>query len=315
MDEFSPAEAALEGVRLPRERPAAVLWWWAGYVVATVIQFAVSLAPPFQTLQGLSPLIQAQWEAAQQNPGDAAITQRLVALLLQAAPAFLLFAGVTLLLQMVLSTAVLRAVLRPAERAFGALRLSMDEVRQLGLSLIVLAVGLTYLFAVTLAMSVVLGLLQTIVPTFVLSFIAFAVLVVAIAYPAVRLSLAPAMTLADGRISVRRAWTLTQGQFWSLFGAYLIAIATALALLAARWAILQMVVVIAGGPVSVAEPKTLLGLLAPTTLVVVLFNALVAALLGAIATAPMAAAFRQLTGRVGAPPPMRPVTGSPWAKP
>ena len=264
MSEFSSTEAALEGLRVSRERPLAVVWWWAAYVLVAVLEFGISLLPTFRRLESMTPLIQAQYDAVQQNPSDMLLAQRLLALLGQAAPAFLLFAAVVLILQMVLSTAVLRAVLRPAESRFGYLRLSMDEIRQLGLSLIMVAAGMLYLFVIATAASVVLSLLQPILPPLLVSLLATATLLVALIYPLVRLSLAPAMTLADGRVSFLRAWILTKGQFWSLFGTYLIAFAVVFALLAARYAILRVVEILTHAPINgIAEPQTLPGLFSP----------------------------------------------------
>src|ERR1700761_8118728 len=109
MSDFSPSEAALEGLRITRERPVAVLWWWLAYVAVSVVEFAVSLLPPFKALQDAGPEINAHLVALQQNPHDAVANQQLATALGHVAPAFILFALLVLVLQAALWTAVLRA--------------------------------------------------------------------------------------------------------------------------------------------------------------------------------------------------------------
>jgi hypothetical protein len=319
MSEFSPTEAALEGLRISREHPAAVLWWWAAYLLASLVQIGLSSLAPFRRLMVIYPDLKAASDTVRAAPADAAAAQHLMSLLGQAAPPLITFAAATLLMQMVLSTAVLRAVLRPAERGIGYLRLSIDEVRQLGLALLVAAGVIVYGFLVSLASELVLavltGLLGTVLPQAVLVFAAFALVVAAFAYPAVRLSLAPAMTLADGRISLLRAWALTRGRFWPLFGAYAIALAIAGVL----WLAVTLPVDIALGLLAGRTGPTAItsfgDLATPVVLAALVVSSLLSALLGAVMTAPFASAFRQITGRVGAPAPTsaRAGAGSPWS--
>ncbi len=314
MSEFSPTEAALEGLRISRERPVAVLWWWAAYLVIGLIHIGLSSMAPFNTLASTYPELQAASDAARANPADLAATQHVMALLGQTLPALAVFAGVTLACQMVLSTAVLRAVLRPAEHRFGYLRLSLDELRQLGLALLVGLAVIGYMFLVSIASGLVLGLLSGFVPPAALGIVAFALVIAAFIYPTVRLSLAPAMTLADGRVSFFRAWTLTQGRFWPLFGAYALALAIAAVLWMAVALPAGMALKLAAGR---ADPTMIGGikdLAAPLPLIAFFVGSLIQALVATVMTAPIASAFRQITGRVGAPPPVRSCSSSPWGQ-
>ncbi len=317
MSEFSPTEAALEGLRITRERPIAVLWWWAAYVIAALVQIGVSALPPFNHLAAVLPDLQAASIAVQQNPTDAAASQHFMGLIGRSAPAFVAFAALVLLIQMILSTAVLRAVLRPAERAAGYLRLSLDEVRQLGLALLMFAAFVAYAFVVSLASGVVVGVLGMFLGKAlpILGGLAFALVTVAFIYPVVRLSLAPAMTLADGRISFMRSWALTQGRFWPLFGAYIVAFIIAFALWAAIYTLVAILLLVSGVDAKAAAESGAAMRFSPVFVALLLANGLLGALISVIVTAPMASAFRQITGRVGAQLQSRATAGSPWGQP
>lgn len=318
MSDFSSTEAALEGLRLTRERPVALLWWWAAYVVAVLIQFGLGALPGFRSLADQLQALQLQSKLLQQNPDNAATASSFAASLGHVLPLVLVFAACVLLLQMILSTAILRAVLRPAESAFGYLRLSIDELRQFGLALIVLAAFLAYTFAVLIVSAFVLSILGSLIggaqSPAVLGALSFVILVVAYLYPAVRLSLAPAMTLADGRISFLRAWRLTEGRFWPLLGAYLIAFLLSIALWVAANAVGFIVTMLLGRGQPIMS-QTFADLARPAPIAILLLNSLFSALMGATVTAPLASAFRQITGRVGAPPVAKTSTsGSPWGQ-
>jgi len=315
MSDFSPTEAALEGLRISRERPLAVLWWWAAYVLVGVLHIALASIAPFDRLAAAYPDLLAASDAARANPTDVAASQHAMLLFAQVLPALTGLAAVTLVAQMVFSTAVLRAVLRPAEQRFGYLRLSTDEARQLGLALLITVAVIGYSFMVSLASGLLLGLLAAFLPPALLGLLAICIVLVAFAYPGVRLSLAPAMTLADGRISFLRAWALTKGQFWPLLGAFVLALAIAAVLWLAVTAPIGLALKLAGGRSDPAVISGFKDLAAPLPLLALVVGSLVQALVAAIITAPIASAFRQIAGRVGAPPAARPgATGSPWSQ-
>jgi hypothetical protein len=314
MSEFSSTDAALDGLRVSREHPLAVLWWWGAYAAAALVELGVSTLPPFRRMAALMPQMQAEAQAVQANPSDPAATAHYLSLLGQAAPAILAFAAVALVMHVVLMTGVLRAVLRPTDRAVGYLRLSMDEARQVGLALIAVVVFLGYAFVVSLISTFVTAVVGGIVGGGALAFafggLVFVGVALAFLYPAVRLSLAPAMTFADGRISLFRSWALTRGRFWPLFGAYLVAGTFAVMIMGFVLVAGMIVSSRVGGP----PLDDAAGLLSPLKIGLFLFNALFAALLGAVTTAPGASAFRQLTGRMGAPAVSSTSSGSPWGQ-
>ena len=313
MSEFSSTDAALEGLRVSREHPVAVLWWWGAYVVAAVIEFAVATLPPYRRLAAIMPELQSQATAIQQNPADPAAMTRYFSLIGEAAPPMLAFAALTVVIHTVLVTAVLRGVLRPSDRSLGYLRLSLDELRQIGLALLMIAVFLAYAFVVSIVSAFITAVLSGLLGgggPFVTGALMFVLVALAFLYPAVRLSLAPAMTFADGRISLFRSWALTRGRFWQLFGAY--AVAGAFAVMIIGFVLIAGRIV-ASRP-SAVSPQSFADLLSPLAIGFFLFNGLFGALFGAVTTAPGASAFRQLTGRVGAPAVQKSTSGSPWGQ-
>jgi hypothetical protein len=304
MSQFSPSDAALEGFRLTRERPLFVLIWAIVRVVFSFASLGLLFSLGGSTFQQL---VQLENGAAKTAPELA------LPLIQQLIPLGLLIVIVTLLFYAVIYTAVLRAILRPADKPFAYLRLSLDEARQFGLALI----AFLLFFAYILASSIVSGLLIALSNGLGQAGAALQVLVVfgliaAFIYPLVRLSLAPAMTFADGRMSLLRSLPVTKGHFWSMFGAY--ALAAVLAIVVTLLAAVIFMFII--GAVGIAQgglsalpammgamqpdDMTLKGFLAPLRIVNLVFNALLGTLAYLIMFAPAAAIFRELTGRVGA---------------
>jgi hypothetical protein len=304
MSRFSPSDAALEGFRLTREQPLFVLIW---AIVRAVFSFA-SLALLFglggSTFQQL---VKLENGAAKTSPELA------LPLVQQVMPLMLLIIIVSLVFYAVIYTAVLRAILRPADKAFAYLRLSIDEARQFGLALIAFVLFFAYILVSTIVSGLLIslssGLGQAGVAVRIL--IVFA-LIAAFVYPLVRLSLAPAMTFAEGRISLFRSLPVTKSQFWSMFGAYVLAavLAIVVTLLAAVifMFIIGAVGMAQGGLSALSalmgamqpDDMTLTAFLAPLRLINLVFSALLGTLAYLIVFAPAAAIFRDLTGRVGA---------------
>ena len=138
----------------------------------------------------------------------------------------------------------------------------------------------------------------------------FVALFVAFLYPAVRLSLAPSMTFADGRISLFRSWPLTAGQFWGLFGAYVLATVLALLVLMLTFVIFAALALSLKAvtkdqfdliaAMSTPATMTMQTLFTPSRLVFLVFNALCTTLFFVLTGSVAPAAFRLLSGRTGA---------------
>lgn len=303
MSDFSPTDAALEGFRITRERPAALLVWAVMFFAWGVLQQAALVG------SGLGPLM----DRLRTSFGDLSPQTQasLSPELFRNLPLLLLFSGLGLAFTVVMTTAVFRAVLRPADGRFGYLRLSIDEARQIALMAFALGCGVVYLFLVALVTAIIGGIAQGIGgPGSVLINIGLSLATLcALVYPAVRLSLAPAMTFADGRISLFRSWALTKGRFWPLLGAYLMAFALALVVFLLSFVIFNLAATLAGG--GQPDVTSLKAYFTPLTWTALIFNGAISALVSTITLSPAAAAFRQISGRVGAPR-TAPTGGSPW---
>jgi hypothetical protein len=317
MSRFSPSDAALEGFRLTRERPWAVLAWAGARLVisgATMLAYIAS--------GGRAAFDEV---AALQASGRVLTPEATEALLGRIAPSFLLFSLVGLFSYALFYTAVLRAVLRPQDKAFAYLRLSLDEARQFALAVILFLVFFCASFLVALAWSVGAalahgpGALGTLV-----QLLAGLGLAGALIYAAVRLSLAAAMTFSERRLVIFASLPLTRGQVWSLLGAYVLgSVLTLVVILLA--AVIFMFVVGAIGlaqdgatgfsalmDMAQSQASTLSGMLGPLQLAKLVFNALLTTLGFVILTAPSAAIYRELKG-LAAPPGSVRDPANPWA--
>ena len=130
-----PSDAALEGFRLTRERPIAVLIWAAVrlvYGIASLLLLVGISGPAVQQL------------AAMENSAAAPTPAEVMPLTAQLAPAGFAILILSLIFYSVVYTAVLRAILRPADQAFAYLRLSVEELRQFGLAAIIFALCFVY---------------------------------------------------------------------------------------------------------------------------------------------------------------------------
>jgi hypothetical protein len=209
---FSPTEAALVGVRLSRERPRAVFLWALWFCLFPIFLSLIAAL----LLGGKS---RELLEAARLSPNDPAEFDKLLGKLwLYVAVAYPLW----LVFQSAFTAAVYRCVLAAAhEEKRLYLTLGRDEMRLFALNLIngaIIAGFLFVAFFIVLIAGVgaaeVAGALGT---------IAFVALVGAAIYVGVRLSLAGPATCAQGRLVVFESWSMTQGHFWRLLGAYLLA--------------------------------------------------------------------------------------------
>ena len=315
MSRFSPSDAALEGFRLTRERPLAVLVWAVArlvYGVASILLLVGISGPAMKQLMAM------ETSASPPTP------DQVMPLTSQLAPAGVAILIISLLFYAVVYTAVLRAILRPADKAFAYLRLSIDELRQFALGLIIFALCFIYAIVVEIVSVVLVMAAQQLGPAALpVQILVIMAVVAAFVYPAVRLSVAPAMTFADGRISLLRALPISKGQFWPMFGAYVLALVLTLVV-----GLLAIVIfTFAVGAVGMAQggvnalpalvgmmkssDMSLSALFSPLRLANLVFGSLLATLAYLIMFAPAAAIFRDLTGRVGAPA-HAPKPGLPW---
>lgn len=129
-----------------------------------------------------------------------------------------------LLLFTVLMNAVFRAVLRPDEGGFFLMRLGMDELRMLGLLVLVyiaasIAVVIGWLLLLLVVMIVGFALGSGML-TGAISFVLFLAFFGALIWAYVRLSLIFPLSFYRRRMTIDGAWELTRGHFWTLFACY-----------------------------------------------------------------------------------------------
>jgi hypothetical protein len=211
------------GFRLLRERPLAVATWGLLYFLATA-------------LVGLVMQPVAAIQAASMNGDPAATMNAMQAVLGRMMLVYVAF----LVLFVMLTTASQRAVLRPEQGGFAYLRFGMDELRVLGLAIILLVM----IYAGILVLGIVLGLAMAAVmalagmgafPGVMLVYIC--IMLAVVIWFEVRFSLAFPLTLLRRKIIIGEAWRVSSGRFWTLFGAYFV-LALILAIL---WIAIAMV--------------------------------------------------------------------------
>lgn len=137
--------------------------------------------------------------------------------------AVILIGVIGFLVGIMLYAAAMRAVLRPQDDRFAYLRLGMDEIRLLGLSILFAIAA----FVLTFGISMVFGLLIAAIGigggspivAGILSFVLMLAFFCLTLFLTVRVSLAFPLTLYRGRIVTGEAWQLSRGRFWTLFGA------------------------------------------------------------------------------------------------
>lgn len=306
MNDFSIQQSGFAGFRLIRQHPAAFVVWLVIGVVYMVGYSALGTYMAGDAFQALADIQAHMRETREVDPGS----------LLQVTAQTQGFNAVGLIFRLVftvlLSAAVIRAILRPAKRGLAYLRLGPDELR-LFVTLLVVAV-VTFVAAivggiVTLILTAVAAGIDRAVdgPRFVILIgtgVGVALMAVAVIFITLKLALAPAQTMAFRQIRIFDSWSQMRGRMLKLLGAYVLALIglapfAAIALGGALWAASQM------GGVSgwrdlfqflTFPPFTPADLFSPARLV---FYTLVGLLFGLAMTVILAvpvSAYQQITG-------------------
>jgi hypothetical protein len=208
MTDFSPVTAAFEGLRVMRREPRAVFSWVGVWMAALVVIGALEVFTAPRAFGARPP------------------TSTLVALVHRFGPLWPILVATLLVLWIMTTATVFRAVLRPDEHGWHLFKLGRDEtllaaITAAGSLLLVVfgsgpALVLFVLVKPVLAVVPALGRWIVAIGTVATLCLEF--------WIAVRLSLAPVHTFAEGRFHVVGYWRLTGKHFWSLLLSYLIVV-------------------------------------------------------------------------------------------
>lgn len=290
---FSATDAAFEGFRVVRRHPMALVFWALFYMAVMVAAFALVGG----SLIGLMGAAEALETSGATSPDDfMPVLASYTAILAVVLP-------LSLIASAMLYAAVSRSVLRPAESSFGYLRLGMDEVR-------VLVVSLVLFIVFTVAGVVVFGTIGAVGGFAVAAeapalWIVVALLVCAaialFVWLAVRLSLAIPITMAERRIAIFDSFGVTKGRFWPLLGMALLAgvMSIVVGLLGSLVAMPIQLATGGLGGLANLEGESLSVILQtawPAIAAWIVINAIMSALQVAVVYAPFSAAYRDIVG-------------------
>ncbi len=280
MTGFSPAAAAFEGLRVIRRQPGAVAMWIGGNILVLVLIAISKLGQSAAPVHGSGPAA-----------GLGEIIGRFGPLAFVAAPLFLV-------VWLSIIGAIFRQELRPNERRWAFMRLGGDEAR---LGLLALMGAVIVLIIAGLQFVAIAGLTLAF-DQFMPSATETARMIGAAAasclnfWIVVRLSLAPAHTFAQRRVSMFGSWALTRRHFWELAWMIFLMIVTVFVV----FFLLATVTTLLGGQslrdldthrLTHAKSEVFAILLALTALLTV-----VPVLVSVLVYAPLAFAYRALSG-------------------
>lgn len=198
---------AFAGLALARQRPKTVAAWAVLYLVLSVISFGL--------IFGLFGSSYMQLLSVSANGGTAEVAE--IERQARASSGLLvLVLPLSLAMGSVMLAAVYRAVLRPSDSGAFYLRFGGDELRLVGLLIVVWLIFAAVAIG-GFGLSALLGGLFTVV--------GFIATLCAVVFLGVRLSLIFPATFAARRFRWAEAWRLSKGRFWPLFGAYALATA------------------------------------------------------------------------------------------
>jgi hypothetical protein len=204
MKPLSPTSAALEGFRVMRREPRAVLTWMLLWLVALSLTATV-LAAGHRVVISDSGSYRSLHQVAERFGSFAAV-----------------FISLFLLVWTTTTVAAYRAVLFPSDRRAFYLRLGADELRlaimTISASALIVILGGAPAFLVYVLASPFMAA----VPMFaryIATIGVFATVALDI-WLGVRLSLIAVETFAERRFHLTAYWPVTQGRFWYLLGAY-----------------------------------------------------------------------------------------------
>lgn len=295
---FSATDAALEGFRIMKERPVALVACSIFTFMIGVIGALIEVNMPPEARQAMA-AIQGE-ETMDMGPFLEALAITSPILLFD------------LIVLCVMAAAVYRILLHGEVGWRGYFRLGITELRLVALTLIY---GVLFVVLVALAVfaAALVGMLSSAFGqalTVLLSTVAWLAALGGVVFVVVRMSLAPVITFERGKLALVESWPVTRGQFWRLTGAYVLALAcivvAAMLALLVFLPVAGIAILASGGTLAdlgkiVAPPEPTYGAyLDPLRLAYMAVSSVFNALWFAVVAAPGAYAYRALTLGAGA---------------
>jgi hypothetical protein len=220
MSGISIFDAAFAGPRAIVRRPVDLLIW---YVVMVLISagmvYIVSdiLGPSLGQLQAL------------RAAGPQADPTVVLPILSKVMSGYMVIAPISVVIGAITTAAANRLILRPQDGGVGHFKLGPDELR---LMVVLLAIGLIFI-VISFVGLIVAGIIGAVIagatggaanPAKMQAgvFIGLIPTLLVFMFLGVRLSLAPAQTMATRSINIFGSWSLTRGRFWPILGTYVI---------------------------------------------------------------------------------------------
>jgi hypothetical protein len=292
MSKFSASDAAFSGFRLVRENLKTVGIWAGAMTVLSIISNVLAIV-------FFGPQLEAFISYTSEN--NTPDLQEMARLMSDLTPLALWSLPYSLLLNGVIFATLNRLVLRHDDSRFAYLRVGKAELRQAALWLMicltmigVLCLGSAlagFLSALGGPTGAFLGLL-CVVGSFC-----------AMVWLAVRLSFAPSITFDTGKITLFRSMPRTEGLFWPLLGAYLLAGLMSIIVVLLIWVIVSAIGLIASGDFAAtgkmmrADTSSLQAYFTPAGVVQALFSGLISVLTTLIVFGPAPSIYRELKAR------------------
>lgn len=292
---FSATEAVFEGFRLIQKRPSVLIWWTLGYLAFFAICGAIVATPLVTFFQ------QAQILEGREPTSYEEIRPMLTAFIAM----FALIFPLGLLGKAIIYAAVARGVLQPGKGAWGYLRLGADELRVLGVTLILGFLMMALWCAIVFATMTVIGVgtAMNAPLLYLLATLLFLAGVGLLIWLSVRLSLAVPLVIDRQQMNVFGSFGLTKGKFWPLLGMSILTAIIVIVVSMIFSLVIQPFMLLLGPGLqsqveAIEDPAELITLMQsnlPLLAIFLVSNAVSTALTVAVQLAPFSAAYRDLT--------------------
>lgn len=292
MSKFSASDAAFSGFRLVRENLKAVGIWAAAMTVLSIISNVLAIiffGPQLEAFISYT---------SENNTPDISEMARLMSDL---TPLALWSLPYSLLLNGIIFATLNRVVVRHDDSRFAYLRIGAAELRQAAVWLLLCLVMIGVLFLGAIVGGFLNGLGGA--TGAFLSLLCGVGSLGAMVWLAVRLSFASAVTFDTGKITLFRSMPKTEGLFWPLLGAYLLAVVMSIIVILLIWTIVSAVGLIASGDFAAtgkmmrADTSSLQAYFTPAGIVQALFSGLISVLTTLIVFGPAPTIYRELKAR------------------